>query len=180
MVGGVVRGPGRVEVQEGGQADLTGVTFEYYDGGPYRTGSPQALYQSGSSGVVDQAQGSWTLLFPRGVPGLLAPAFGVHPSTIWRNLQVLLYPPRGYELYANGQLLLTVYRECPGGRVVRLDDSEGRTIRGEARRRIIRALPRYQGRRRRRRVRSGRCPLRTTRRWPPVLLIRSAPALDAC
>ena len=90
--------------------------------------------------------------FPRGVPGLLAPAFGVHPSTIWRDLQVLLYPPAACRCYSNGELLFTVYRAYPGGPVVGLEDACGNEIRGEARRRIIRALPRYRPRRRRQRL----------------------------
>ena len=31
----------------------------------------------------------WAVMFPRGVPTALAPAFGVHPSTIWRDLQLI-------------------------------------------------------------------------------------------
>ena len=45
--------------------------------------------------------------FPRGVHGLLAPLFGVHPSTIWRDLQYIIFPPREYRLFCNGELVCT-------------------------------------------------------------------------
>ena len=88
------------------------------------------------------------MFFPGGLPGLLAPAFGVHPSTIWRDLQVLLRPARQYSFYGKGKLFFTLYREYPGGPVVGLEDPDGNEIRGKARRDILKRLPRYFGRRR--------------------------------
>ena len=86
-------------------------------------------------------------LYTRGLPVALAPAFGVHPTTIWRDLQVLLYPPRACTFWRNGELLFTVYRQYPGGPVVGLEDPDGNEIRRQERRRILHRLPRYVGRR---------------------------------
>ena len=87
-------------------------------------------------------------LFCRGVPVALAPTFGVHPSTIWRDLQALLYPPRQCDFWCNGVLQYTVYRDYPGGPVVSLTDADGNEIRGQRRWAILRRLPRYCRRRR--------------------------------
>ena len=90
----------------------------------------------------------WAAFFPRGLPALLAPAFGVHPSTIWRDLQCILYPPREHDFYHNGELMFTIYRHYPGAPILSMEDADGNEIRGELRRRIIRSLPRHFGRRR--------------------------------
>jgi hypothetical protein len=50
--GGTVYGPGQVFVRSGGRADLAGVTF---------ANSVPVTYASGSMGLVDSSQGSWTL-----------------------------------------------------------------------------------------------------------------------
>ena len=90
----------------------------------------------------------WAAFFARGLPAALAPAFGVHPSTIWRDLQCILYPPREHDFYRNGELVFTIYRHYPGSPILSIQDPDGNEIRGEARRRIIRSLPRHFGRRR--------------------------------
>ncbi len=89
--------------------------------------------------------------FPRGLPAYLAPAFGVHPSTIWRDLQLILWRGSRTAYYCQGELLYTVRRAYPGGPVLSVTDPEGNEIRGEARRRILSSLPRYRTSRRRRR-----------------------------
>ena len=82
------------------------------------------------------------MFFHRGLPGWLAPAFAVHPSTIWRDLQLLLYPPRRYRFLRNGETLFTICRSHAGGPVVDVEDADGNGIRGAARRAILRGLPR--------------------------------------
>ena len=83
--------------------------------------------------------------FPRGLPAALAPAFGVHPTTIWRDLQLILYGGRAVDCWSGGEFLFSVTRAYPGGPVVSLTDAEGNEIRGPARRSILRWLPRYLG-----------------------------------
>jgi hypothetical protein len=52
------------------------------------------------------------------------------------------------EFRCNGQLLYTVGREWGGGPVVSVVGPDGNEIQGEARRNIIRGLPRYWRKRR--------------------------------
>ena len=85
------------------------------------------------------------VFFPRGVPRLLAPAFGVHPSTIWRDLQFILYGGRTYNYWRGDEFLFSVTRACPGGPVLSVEDEDGNEIRGAERRRILRMLPRHCG-----------------------------------
>ncbi len=87
------------------------------------------------------------VLFPRGLPAALAPAFGVHPSTIWRDLQLILRGGTIINLYRGDELLFSVTRAYPGGPVLSVTDADDNEIRGEARRSIIRGLPRYFGQR---------------------------------
>ena len=87
------------------------------------------------------------MFFNRGLPGVLAPAFGVHPSTIWRDLQYILYGGRQYDFRGpDGELLYSVTRAYPGGPVVSMTDGDGYEIRGQKRRLIRRNLPRHLGR----------------------------------
>ncbi len=88
---------------------------------------------------------SEAMLFSRGLPGTLAPVFGVHPTTIWRDLQFLLYGGRTTNYWRDGEFLFSVTREYPGGPVNSIEDEGGNEIRGEARKRIIKSLPRYCG-----------------------------------
>ncbi|MHC4716929.1 MAG: hypothetical protein ACYS5V_08170 [Planctomycetota bacterium] len=88
------------------------------------------------------------MFFNRGVPGALAPVFGVHPSTIWRDLKALLWPPVYRYIGSDGEVLFAVTREYPGGPVVSVEDPDGNEIHGKARREIIKRLPRYVTRRR--------------------------------
>ncbi len=88
--------------------------------------------------------------FPRGLAPKLAKQFGVHRTTIWRDLQFILYGP--CECHVNnqyGEPLYTVYREYRGGPIVGMIDVDGNEIRGPERKRILRQLPRYTSRRRR-------------------------------
>ena len=83
--------------------------------------------------------------FSRGLPAALAPAFGVHPTTIWRDLQYILYGGRTVNYYREGEFLYSVTRVYPGGPVLSVQDEDGNEICGEVRRRIVRSLPRYPG-----------------------------------
>ncbi len=85
------------------------------------------------------------MLFNRGLPGMLAPVFGVHPTTIWRDLQFLLYGGRTTNYWRDDEFLFSVTRKCPGGPVIRIEDADDNEILGEARQRIIKSLPRYCG-----------------------------------
>ena len=85
------------------------------------------------------------MFFNRGLPATLAPAFGVHPTTIWRDLQFRLYGGRTTNYWRDDEFLFSVTREYPGGPVTTVEDADGREIRGAKRRRIIRRLPRYIG-----------------------------------
>jgi len=84
------------------------------------------------------------MLNPRSLTVALAHTFGVSRQTAWRDLQRIL-GGREYEFYSNGELQFTVIRACQGGPIVGVFDADGNEIRGEARREIIRRLPRYHG-----------------------------------
>ena len=83
--------------------------------------------------------------FSRGLPAALAPAFGVHPSTIWRDLQLLLRGGRIINVYSGDEHLFSVTQAYSGGRFLSVTDPDGNKIRGKARKSIIRSLPRYFG-----------------------------------
>ena len=83
----------------------------------------------------------------RGLPAQLAPVFGVSESTVWRDLQTILWPPRRENFRRDGALLFTVIRDYAGGRILRIEDADGREIRGRRRRQVIKSVPRYVGRR---------------------------------
>ncbi len=85
------------------------------------------------------------VLFSRGLPAALAPAYGVHPSTIWRDLQLILRGGTIINFYRGDEFLFSVTRAYPGGPVLSVTAPDDNEIRGEARRRIIRSLPRYFG-----------------------------------
>ena len=57
----------------------------------------------------------WAVLFSRGLPVALAPAFGVHPSTIWRDLQLILRGGTIINFYRGDEFLFSVTRAYPGG-----------------------------------------------------------------
>jgi len=93
--------------------------------------------------LLDRA-GPAVLLFRRCLAPGLARAFGVHRSTVWRDLQRLLYLPPIWEVRdEEGRFVCMATRACQGGPVVSVTDSEDREIRGERRRAILRQLPRY-------------------------------------
>ena len=87
----------------------------------------------------------WAVWFPRGVPATLAPVFGVHPSTIWRDLQLLLRGGTIINFYSGDEFLYSVTRAYPGGPILSVTDQDDNEIRGKARKDIIRNLPRYFG-----------------------------------
>ena len=89
------------------------------------------------------AEHPWALL-SRGLPAAFAPIFGVHPSTISRDLQ-FLRGGRTYDLWCGDRFAMSVTRAYPGGPVLSVEDADGKEIRGRARRTIIRSLPRYFG-----------------------------------
>jgi hypothetical protein len=92
--------------------------------------------------------GPAALLFLGRLSGSLARAFGVHRTTIWRDLRRILIPP-AYSFHGpDGELLFTLTRACQGGPVLSVEDADGNEIRGKARRDILKSLPRYHGRRR--------------------------------
>lgn len=91
------------------------------------------------------AENPTAAIFSRGLPAALAPAFGVHPSTIWRDLQWLLYGGSAVNFYSGDKHLFSITRAYPGGPVLSVTGPEGQEIRGPARRSIIRSLPRYVG-----------------------------------
>ena len=91
------------------------------------------------------AENPTALFFNRGLPGALGRVFGVHPSTIWRDLQEILYGGQIYNFRRDGELLFTITRACPGGRILSVTDADGNDIRGESRRAILRRMPRYYG-----------------------------------
>ena len=83
-----------------------------------------------------------------GPPAKLAPAFGASEATIWRDLYAILRPPCEQYFLRDGELLFVVFRDYPGGRILRVEDAQGRERRGERRREIVKTVPRYLGRRR--------------------------------
>ena len=85
------------------------------------------------------------VFFSRGLPAALAPAFGVHPSTIWRDLQLILRGGRIVHFYREEEHLFSVTQAYSGGRILSVTDPDGNEIRGKARKDIIRSLPRYFG-----------------------------------
>ena len=84
-------------------------------------------------------------LFTRGLSAAFAPVFGVHPSTIWRDLQVILGGGRIVNFHRGGEFLFSVMRAYTGGPILSVTDCDGNEIRGKARKEIIRSLPRYFG-----------------------------------
>jgi len=81
--------------------------------------------------------------FTRGLPGALAKVFGVHPTTIWRDLQLILYGGRTIDCYRGDEFLYSVTRAYPGGPILSVEDPDGDEIRGERQKRIIKSLPRF-------------------------------------
>lgn len=81
-------------------------------------------------------------LLARGLAAPLAAAFGVHRTTAWRDLKLILLRPKEWR-YRNddGVHLFSVFKE-PGGRIVRVEDPDGKLIRGQARRDILRRIRR--------------------------------------
>jgi len=73
---------------------------------------------------------------------------GATYTTIWRDLQLILYGGSTCNYWRGDEFAFSVTRAYPGGPVVGVQDAEGKEIRGRARRRIIKSLPRYHGRRR--------------------------------
>ena len=82
-------------------------------------------------------------LFTRGLPAALAPVFGVHPTTIWRDLQVILGGGRIVNFHRGDEFLFSIIQAYTGGPILSVTDYDGNEIRGEARREIIQGLPRY-------------------------------------
>ncbi len=83
--------------------------------------------------------------FSRGLPAALAPAFDVHPSTIWRDLQLILRGGTIINFYSGDEFLFSISRAYPGGPILSVTDQDDNEIRGKARKSIIRSLPRYFG-----------------------------------
>ena len=79
----------------------------------------------------------------RGSITALAGAFGVSPSTISRDLRYILFGGIVYNFCPNGELVYSVTRAYPGGPVISITDADDYDIKGEARKRILRSLPRY-------------------------------------
>ncbi len=71
----------------------------------------------------------------------------MHPSTIWRDLQLILRGGTIINFYRGDELLFSVTRAYPSGPVLSVTDPDYNEIRGEGRKRIIRSLPRYFGQR---------------------------------
>ena len=92
-----------------------------------------------------QGMGSPLCFLNRGLVPALAGAFGVHRTTIWRDLKCILggqqYNFRG----SDGELLFSVTRAYSGGPILNVTDANGNEIRGAGRRSILRQLPRYLG-----------------------------------
>ena len=86
--------------------------------------------------------------FSRGLPRALAPAFGVHPTTIWRDLQYILYGGRTFNCWREGEFLFSVTRAYPGGPVLSVQDEDGSEIRGPTQEEFWRPPVRFVARRR--------------------------------
>ena len=82
-------------------------------------------------------------LVVRGSITALAGAFGVSPSTISRDLRYIVFGGSVCNFTSNGELLYTVTRAYPGGPVISITDPDGYEIKGKARKRILKTLPRY-------------------------------------
>jgi hypothetical protein len=107
----------------------------------------QAEQRRAQMAVVLERMEAEFLFFHRGLPAVFARRFGVHPTTSWRDLQRILWPPKFCYVDGDGKLLYSVTRACQGGPIVSVTDPDGYEIRGARRRQIIRQLPRYVGRR---------------------------------
>jgi len=83
------------------------------------------------------------MLGSRGVTVALARAFGVHRSTAWRDLQWIVGLSPSCDCYVRGEHVYSFTRACQSGPIISVTDPDGYEIRGAARRRILRALPRY-------------------------------------
>lgn len=81
------------------------------------------------------------------LPGLAvtcARIFGVHRSTAWRDLQQMFLPPQTDFVDSEGNVLYTVTRTYKGGRILSIEDAEGREMHGAQRRQIVRQLRRVR------------------------------------
>ena len=84
----------------------------------------------------------------RGAIKQAAQAFGVHPSTICRDVQRLNGVVTRFEAHGrDGAFLGRFERVCSGGPVGRMYGDCGRRRKGAARRAMLRRIPRYVGRR---------------------------------
>ena len=90
--------------------------------------------------------GHW-LLPPRGAVTALAGHFGVSPSTISRDLRLVLWGGQEYDFSGpDGELLFTVTRAYAGGPVLSITGPDGNEIRGAARHDVLRHLRQRFGR----------------------------------
>lgn len=82
----------------------------------------------------------------RGLGKALAGQFGVSPSTISRDLRLILYGGKEYHSHGpDGEFQFSVRRAYAGGPVLSVTDGDGNEIRGAERRSIVRGLSRYSG-----------------------------------
>ena len=92
--------------------------------------------------AIVNALGAAILFPPRGLISALAARFGVHRSTISRDLRLMLFGGRVYSIYSGEELVWTVTRAHAGGRILSVADANGNEIRGAARRDIVRRFRR--------------------------------------
>ena len=69
----------------------------------------------------------------------------MHPSTIWRDLQLILRGGTIINFYRGDEFLFSITRAYHGGPVLIVTDLDDNEIRGKTRRSIIRSLPQYFG-----------------------------------
>ena len=82
----------------------------------------------------------------RGLGKALAGQFGVSPSTISRDLRLILYGgPEYHSRGPDGEFRFSVRRAYAGGPVLSVTDADGNEMRGAERRSIVRGLPRHPG-----------------------------------
>ena len=92
--------------------------------------------------IAGQQPNPCVLIMSGSFKSYLANILGVHRTTIWRDVQRLMFPSI-CDFYDNGEFVYRITKACQGGPVVSVKDAEGNEIRGAARRYILKQVPRY-------------------------------------
>jgi hypothetical protein len=104
----------------------------------------ESLGQWGSDGLLDWVEEN--AAFPPGAAAEAARAFGVHRSTISRDIQrIARRSIRANLVTERGEVVCVFERLCSGGPIGRVWNVSGRIITGAESRALLKRIPRYVG-----------------------------------